>query len=105
MAASNVPAVNQSGMHQRRVVVTGMGVVSCLGNDHASVAASLRDSRSGISFIPEYAEMGLYFTIRHRTDVSPVHHIIYESKTYEIIGQPREIGRRRWLKMQARLVE
>ena len=59
MAASNVPAVNQAGMHQRRVVVTGMGVVSCLGNDQASVAASLRDSRSGISFIPEYAEMGL----------------------------------------------
>ncbi|MGY0558643.1 beta-ketoacyl-ACP synthase I [Lysobacter sp. A421] len=43
----------------RRVVVTGMGVVSCLGNDLASVSDSLRDSRPGIRFIPEYAELGL----------------------------------------------
>ncbi len=43
----------------RRVVVTGMGIVSCLGNDQDSVAASLRDLRAGIRFIPEYAELGL----------------------------------------------
>ncbi len=43
----------------KRVVVTGMGIVSCLGNDQDSVAASLRDLRSGIRFIPEYAELGL----------------------------------------------
>jgi 3-oxoacyl-[acyl-carrier-protein] synthase I len=44
---------------QRRVVVTGMGIVSCLGNDKAAVTASLRDLRAGIRFIPEYAELGL----------------------------------------------
>ena len=43
----------------RRVVVTGMGVVSCLGNTLATVSASLRDSRGGIRHIPEFAEMGL----------------------------------------------
>ncbi len=43
----------------RRVVVTGMGVVSCLGNTLATVSASLRDSRSGIRAVPEFAEMGL----------------------------------------------
>jgi len=43
----------------RRVVVTGMGIVSCIGNDQASVAASLRALESGIRFIPEYAELGL----------------------------------------------
>lgn len=43
----------------RRVVVTGLGIVSCLGNDRASVAASLREGRSGIRFMPEYAELGL----------------------------------------------
>jgi SPP1 family predicted phage head-tail adaptor len=53
----------------------------------------------------EYAEMGLYFTIRHRTDVTAEHRIVYESNNYEIIGRPREIGRRQFLKMQARLVE
>ncbi|MCD9033321.1 beta-ketoacyl-ACP synthase I [Luteimonas sp. Y-2-2-4F] len=43
----------------RRVVVTGMGIVSCLGNDAASVSAALRAGRSGIGFVPEYAEFGL----------------------------------------------
>jgi 3-oxoacyl-[acyl-carrier-protein] synthase-1 len=48
-----------SPANQRRVVVTGMGIVSCLGNDAASVSASLRQLRPGIRFIPEYAELGL----------------------------------------------
>ena len=43
----------------KRVVVTGMGIVSCLGNDQSSVTASLRELRSGIRFIPEYAELGM----------------------------------------------
>ncbi len=43
----------------RRVVVTGMGIVSCLGNDPQTVVASLRDSRSGIRRSEEYAEHGL----------------------------------------------
>src|SRR3546814_16270314 len=43
----------------RRVVVTGMGIVSCLGNDQAGVEASLRTLKAGIRFIPEYAELGL----------------------------------------------
>ncbi|HEY8328976.1 MAG TPA: beta-ketoacyl-ACP synthase I [Rhodanobacter sp.] len=43
----------------RRVVVTGMGVVSCLGNLPATVARALRDGRSGIRAMPDYAELGL----------------------------------------------
>ena len=43
----------------RRVVVTGMGLVSCLGNTLEAVSASLRDSRSGIRDIPEYAELNM----------------------------------------------
>ena len=42
----------------KRVVITGLGLVSCLGNDRASVVASLRDSRPGIRAIPEYTELG-----------------------------------------------
>jgi 3-oxoacyl-[acyl-carrier-protein] synthase-1 len=42
----------------KRVVITGLGIVSCLGNDRASVTASLRELRSGIKFIPEYKELG-----------------------------------------------
>lgn len=43
----------------RRVVVTGMGIVSCLGNALDSVTAALSGLRSGISFIPEYLARGL----------------------------------------------
>jgi 3-oxoacyl-[acyl-carrier-protein] synthase I (EC 2.3.1.41) len=42
----------------RRVVVTGMGIVSCLGNDLESVLDSLQQGRSGITFQPEYKELG-----------------------------------------------
>lgn len=43
----------------KRVVVTGIGIVSCLGNDQASVLESLKNGKSGITFTPEYEEMGL----------------------------------------------
>ncbi|GAB3096128.1 beta-ketoacyl-ACP synthase I [Lysobacter terrae] len=43
----------------RRVVVTGMGIVSPLGNDAASVASALREGRSGLRAMPEYATLGL----------------------------------------------
>ncbi len=43
----------------RRVVVTGIGIVSCLGNDKQTVLESLRLARSGIRFNPTYKEMGL----------------------------------------------
>jgi len=42
----------------RRVVVTGMGIVSSIGNNTNEVLASLREARSGISAAPEYAELG-----------------------------------------------
>ncbi|MFM1863824.1 MAG: hypothetical protein RLZ26_2346 [Pseudomonadota bacterium] len=42
----------------RRVVITGMGIVSPIGNDAAEVDASLRAGRSGIVFAPDYAEHG-----------------------------------------------
>ena len=43
----------------RRVAITGMGIVSCLGSDQQTVVAALRDGRSGITFNPTFAEMGL----------------------------------------------
>ncbi len=43
----------------RRVVITGMGIVSCLGNFLDSVSEALRELRSGISLVPEYAVRGL----------------------------------------------
>ncbi len=43
----------------RRVVITGMGIVSCLGNDTDSVTRSLREGRSGIRFKEDYKELGM----------------------------------------------
>jgi 3-oxoacyl-[acyl-carrier-protein] synthase-1 len=43
----------------RRVVVTGLGIVSSLGNNQSEVLDSLQNGRSGITFQPEYAERGL----------------------------------------------
>ena len=42
----------------RRVVVTGLGIVSCLGNDAQTVVEALKNGRSGIRFKEEYAERG-----------------------------------------------
>ena len=42
----------------KRVVVTGIGVVSSIGNDKLEVTESLKNGTSGISFAPEYAERG-----------------------------------------------
>jgi len=42
----------------KRVVVTGLGVVSSIGNNVVEVTRSLRDGKSGIEFIPQYRELG-----------------------------------------------
>ncbi|MGK9064005.1 beta-ketoacyl-ACP synthase I [Stutzerimonas chloritidismutans] len=43
----------------RRVVITGLGIVSCLGNDKETVSGNLRAGRPGIRFNQAYADMGL----------------------------------------------
>ncbi|MCB9991756.1 MAG: beta-ketoacyl-ACP synthase I [Rhodospirillales bacterium] len=53
----------------RRVVVTGMGIVSCIGNSVEDVLASLKAGKSGISFSPEYAEMGFRSQVYGRPDI------------------------------------
>jgi 3-oxoacyl-[acyl-carrier-protein] synthase I len=42
----------------RRVVVTGLGIVSSIGNDKEEVTASLREARSGITFSQDFADHG-----------------------------------------------
>ena len=43
----------------RRVVITGFGIVSSLGNNKSEVLASLKAGKSGITYQPEYEQMGL----------------------------------------------
>ena len=59
----------------RRVVVTGYGIVSCLGNDKQSVLKSIKEGRSGIRFIEEYKKMGLRSQIAGSIDINLKEHI------------------------------
>ena len=43
----------------KRVVITGMGIVSCLGNNQEEIYKSLINSKSGITFAEEYEEYNL----------------------------------------------
>ena len=52
-----------------RVVVTGLGIVSSIGNNADVVRDSLRESRSGISFSEEYRDMGFRSHVHGKPDV------------------------------------
>ncbi|QEM80477.1 beta-ketoacyl-ACP synthase I [Halomonas binhaiensis] len=53
----------------RRVVVTGLGIVSCLGNDQQQVLEALKNGRSGIRFKEEYAERGFRSHVAGSVDI------------------------------------
>ncbi|HDZ47940.1 hypothetical protein LCGC14_0150310 [marine sediment metagenome] len=53
----------------RRVVVTGLGIVSCLGNDQRQVLDALKTGRSGIRFKEEYAERGFRSHVAGSVDI------------------------------------
>lgn len=54
----------------KRVVVTGMGIVSCLGNDKDAVLDALRAGRSGIKFQETYKEMGFRSHVAGSVDIN-----------------------------------
>ena len=53
----------------RRVVVTGLGIVSCLGNDRHQVLDALKSGRSGIRFKDDYAERGFRSHVAGSVDI------------------------------------
>ncbi|MBY5985846.1 beta-ketoacyl-ACP synthase I [Halomonas sp. DP5Y7-2] len=53
----------------RRVVVTGLGIVSCLGNDRQQVLEALKNGQSGIRFKEEYAERGFRSQVAGVVDI------------------------------------
>ena len=55
----------------RRVVVTGMGIVSSIGNNTQEVLASLREAKSGIRAAPEYAEKGMRCQVHGEPSLRP----------------------------------
>src|SRR5690625_5321239 len=59
----------------KRVVVTGMGIVSCLGNDTSSVLDALRNGRSGIKFQETYRDLGFRSHVAGSIDIDLKEHI------------------------------
>ncbi len=59
----------------RRVVISGIGVVSCLGNSKEDVLDSLKEGRSGISFNEAFKEMGLRSHVCGSVDIDITEHI------------------------------
>jgi 3-oxoacyl-[acyl-carrier-protein] synthase-1 len=55
----------------RRVVVTGMGIVSSIGNNTQEVLASLREAKSGISRADKYAELGFRCQVHGAPSLDP----------------------------------
>ncbi len=66
----------------RRVVITGMGIVSCLGNDLTTVAQALKAGKSGIRFNEEYKERGLRSQIAGVPDIDLSEHIDRKARRF-----------------------
>ena len=59
----------------KRVVVTGIGIVSCLGNNQKEVCNSLINTKSGISFSEEYKEHNLKSNIHGKPNIKLEDHV------------------------------
>ena len=68
----------------RRAVITGMGVVSCLGNSQDEVVDSLFAGQSGIRFNESYKEMGLRSQVSGQISLDPKEHI--DRKMFRFMG-------------------
>ena len=68
----------------RRVVITGLGIVSCLGNNQEEVYQSLLNSKSGISFCEDYKEHNLKSHIHGKPNIKLEDHV--DRKTIRFMG-------------------
>ena len=59
----------------KRVVITGLGIVSCLGNNQEEVYQSLLNSKSGISYCEEYKEHNLKSHIHGKPNIKISDHV------------------------------
>ncbi|MGD9888850.1 MAG: beta-ketoacyl-ACP synthase I [Halothiobacillaceae bacterium] len=68
----------------RRVVVTGMGIVSSIGNNQHEVLQSLKEGRSGIEFVPQMAELGFRSQVAGTLKIKPEE--LIDRKLYRFMG-------------------
>ncbi|MCR6670910.1 beta-ketoacyl-ACP synthase I [Devosia ginsengisoli] len=69
----------------RRVVVTGMGIISSIGNSLDEVTASLRAARPGIVAAPDYAELGFRSQVKGDPGLDPFE--ILDRRTTRFMGK------------------
>jgi len=69
----------------KRVVVTGIGIVSCIGNNQQEVYQSLINSKSGIKFCPEYKEYNLRSNVHGKPNIKLEDHI--DRKIIRFMGE------------------
>ena len=69
----------------RRAVITGLGIVSCLGNDKDTVTQSLRNGVSGLQFRQDFADMGLRCNVGPYLDIDVQEHI--DRKILRFMGE------------------
>ena len=74
----------------RRVVITGIGAVSCLGNDKASILDSLQTSRSGLSLSEKYQEIGMRSHVYGKPSIDFKDHI--DRKVMRFMGEAAAYG-------------
>jgi len=68
----------------RRVVITGMGIISCIGNNVEEVLTSLKAGKSGITASPEYAELGFRSQVYGKPDIVLADHI--DKRMFRFMG-------------------
>ena len=54
----------------KRVVITGLGIVSCIGNDAETVTNNLKNLNSGISSAPEYEEFAFRSLVHGKPNIN-----------------------------------
>ena len=69
----------------KNVVITGVGIKSCIGNNYADVVTSLQDGKSGIIFNEIYSEMGFRSCISGSMDINLSDHI--DRKLLRFMGE------------------
>ena len=69
----------------RKVVITGVGIKSCIGNDYAEVLANLQNAKSGIVFNEKYSEMGFRSCVSGSVNIDLSEHI--DRKLLRFMGE------------------
>ena len=69
----------------RNVVITGVGIKSCIGNDYAEVLANLQNAQSGIVFNEKYSEMGFRSCVSGSVNIDLSEHI--DRKLLRFMGE------------------